>query len=292
MLGLAFTRRIDKSVGSGGWRMMYGDWASSLRFPKRLKLGDYLFLATLLWISFATFLETTSVLYLLSVLFFAFTLKVRDWQKMPAAILIFFLYVAAPFYPSLVWQIPTAAFLVPLTLTLALILAVPQLRKNLMWIRLGEIDPVTAILVVSTGLISAIALVFWAIWTDYLGIGAAMMEDYQHIPRWFLLLLGIPFFSFINAFAEEMVYRGVLQTALEESFPENPAFVIVLQATAFAAAHFAVGFPNGVWGYLMTFLYALVLGYLKFRSRGMLAPYLTHVIADFVIGITLFLLVT
>ena len=60
--------------------------------------------------------------------------------------------------------------------------------------------------------------------------------------------------------------------------------VVTLQASAFAAAHVLLGFPNGRLGYLMVFVYGTMLGYLRVRSKGMLAPYLTHVLADLTIG--------
>ena len=87
----------------------------------------------------------------------------------------------------------------------------------------------------------------------------------------------------MNAFAEEVVYRGVMQEALSRVFKQK-SIVLVLQASTFAAIHFAVGFPNGFLGYLMVFVYGFVLGYLRVRTNGMLAPYLAHVIADLAIG--------
>jgi membrane protease YdiL (CAAX protease family) len=50
-----------------------------------------------------------------------------------------------------------------------------------------------------------------------------------------------------------------------------------------------MGFPNGAIGYGMAFGYALVLGYLRLRTDGLLAPVAAHVIADLTIG---FILVT
>ena len=63
---------------------------------------------------------------------------------------------------------------------------------------------------------------------------------------------------------------------------------MILQASAFAILHFAAGFPNGIAGYLMTFVYGLILGYLRERTGGLLAPYVTHVVADLVIGYFLY----
>jgi membrane protease YdiL (CAAX protease family) len=38
--------------------------------------------------------------------------------------------------------------------------------------------------------------------------------------------------------------------------------------------------PERAVGYLMTFGYAMMLGYLRQRTKGILAPYIAHIIAD------------
>jgi len=127
----------------------------------------------------------------------------------------------------------------------------------------------------------------WAFWTDHLGIGAQMILQFKAFPRWHVLGAGIPLFALINAFSEEVVYRGVLQEALFATLRKT-SLAVLLQADAFAMEHFAVGFPNGYWGYAMVLVYGGMLGYLRVRTRGMLAPFLAHVVADLVIADFLF----
>jgi membrane protease YdiL (CAAX protease family) len=225
-----------------------------------------------------------------SLVFFAAVLYRRSWAMAPCALLFFFMYVASRYYPQWVWHVPIAGFLVPLTLTALCCLPSSRLRARFNWLRKGNLDQVTWFLVVITSLVSALALILWALWTDYLGVATQMMAPLRETPRWFSYMVIVPGFALANAAAEELVYRGILQDALEQCFPTRAWLVLALQASAFAAAHFQAGFPNGLMGYAMTFVYALMLGFLRQRTRGMLAPWAAHVAADAVIGISLVLL--
>ncbi len=214
----------------------------------------------------------------------------KAWDLFPVALLLFFLYVVGGWLPAPIWRFPSAGFLIPFALTCVCCLPFAHLRSHFRWFRRGQIDQVTLALLVLTGLLTALVMVLWALWTDYLGLASSMPSSARSLPRWFLLLIGIPGFALMNAFAEEVVYRGLIQEALHARFPRKLAFALVLQASAFAAAHFQGGFPTGWMGYFMTFSYALALGLLRWRSAGLLAPFLAHVMADLVIGVTLLLL--
>lgn len=113
----------------------------------------------------------------------------------------------------------------------------------------------------------------------------------RHFPACAVLVFGVPAFAFFNALAEEGIYRGVLQGSLERAFGEGapPVIILATQATAYAAAHYRGGFPNGASGYLMTLAYGILLGYLRRRTNGMLSPCLAHFAADLVIGYILVL---
>ena len=54
---------------------------------------------------------------------------------------------------------------------------------------------------------------------------------------------------------------------------------VVLQALAFGVLHLH-GVPNGPVGMVMAGVWGLLLGVLRLRSRGLLAPYVTHIAAD------------
>ncbi len=253
-------------------------------------IGGWLLLALMGLVSITALLQAYAPILWFVLLFLGYVLFRKEWNLVPVALLFFFMYQGDQWLPSVLYRIPTAPFLVPFVLSLLVCAPFAVLRKELGWARWGKPDQVAWLLVVLTSLISALALVLWALWTDYLGIASTMLSTFKQVPFWFMLLLGIPGFALLNAFAEEVVYRGVLQHALEARFGERQKLILASQASAFAAAHFMSGFPNGKIGYLMTFLYALMLGYLRDRTRGILAPYVAHVAADLVIGITLLLL--
>jgi membrane protease YdiL (CAAX protease family) len=104
------------------------------------------------------------------------------------------------------------------------------------------------------------------------------------IPDWpfWLLVPAAPVFSVVNAAVEEAAYRGVVLGALNKARITAHA-VLVLQAVAFAALHFRAGFPRGVVGVGLTFVFGLVLGELRRRAGGLVAPFITHVLTDLVI---------
>ena len=89
-------------------------------------------------------------------------------------------------------------------------------------------------------------------------------------------------FSVVNAAVEKAAYRGVLLGALRKA-GITPRAALVLQAIAFAALHFRAGFPRGIVGVGLTFVYGLVLGELRCRAGGLMAPFITHVLTDVVI---------
>ena len=147
--------------------------------------------------------------------------------------------------------------------------------------RIGELRDVKiwfAIIFVSV--MASLSLVIWGVWTDNLGVGAAAIQEFkQHSV--ILILVLMPVLSLVNAIVEETVFRGIIQTELSTIF--NIYIAIFLQAFLFAAFHYAGGFPNGVAGFAMTFVYACSLGVMRFKVKGLLAPIITHWMADLTI---------
>jgi membrane protease YdiL (CAAX protease family) len=178
-------------------------------------------------------------------------------------------------------------FLLPLIVATLIILPFKATRRALGWLRIGTIDRLSWILLGVTSIVSVVALLVWAYWTDNLGLGIKNMQAFSQYPLWLMVAVVVPVFALINAALEEAVYRGILQQGLMHVLTNN-ALILILQASAFAAAHFAAGFPNGAMGYLMVFTWGSMLGYLRIRTNGMLIPYLAHVMADLVIGYTLY----
>lgn len=95
-------------------------------------------------------------------------------------------------------------------------------------------------------------------------------------PWWAIVLAGVAF-SLLNAAVEEIVFRGVLLSALTDVLGVRVA--VVLQAVAFGVLHLH-GVPSGPVGMVMAGAWGLLLGVMRVRSRGLLAPYVTHIAAD------------
>ncbi len=165
---------------------------------------------------------------------------------------------------------------------MAIELLVTRNKSKLGWFTKGKIDKLSAALMGLTAIISGVALILWALWTDNLGLGKQMVLSVASLPKPVIFIFGVPVFAMLNAFSEEVIYRGFFQECLQRVFG-NPILAIIAQASVFASLHYAAGFPNGAIGYAMTFVYGGTLGFIRYRTKGILAPYLTHVAADLVI---------
>ncbi len=218
---------------------------------------------------------------------FGAVLMLKKWDFFHLSALFLLICLLTAMFPAAVSSIPSIKFLIPLAVSTSVVLLVPALRASLSWVRKGTIDGPSLILILITVVVSSGALLLWAFGTDNLGVGVGMAKGFLRFPKLLVLAVGVPLFALVNAFAEEIVFRGVMQNALSKAFPRRP-IVLILQASAFAAFHVAGGFPNGYAGYVMAFVYGLMMGHLRDRTQGLLVPYCAHVGADLTIGYFLF----
>lgn len=170
-----------------------------------------------------------------------------------------------------IWPLSQLAMLAPAALAIAF---VPRLRPLTGWSR-GEIR-IGLVLLVAVS--SAAALVTWVL-TAHPDLEQAMAMVPEASPM--LLVLGAVGFAIVNATLEELAFRGVLQSSLTKATGSMP-LAIVIQAVAFGLAHLH-GVPNGWLGVAMAGTWALVLGWVRVRSRGLVTPILGHIVADLVI---------
>jgi len=178
------------------------------------------------------------------------------------------------------WPVNLAA---PLAAYGLLVAALPSLRRTFGWLRRGRLGPdiLTAVAVIAV--ISGAALVCW-----YLAVRpepGQVLRNMPLMPVWLYPFAGIAF-ALGNAALEESVFRGIVMDALDSAFGPGRTS-IALQAAPFALFHFHGGFPSGYWGVALAFIYGLMLGAVRRRAKGMLAPWLAHVGADSVIFIIL-----
>ncbi len=196
----------------------------------------------------------------------------REPRAMHATLLIALLMGWIASNAPLAWPLYLA---IPLAAYAFAVRTVRPLRRTLAWWRLGRIDRITVGLMLGAVLVSSTALYVWLKWTHpYLGDLRGQLPDVGTLA---LLGTGLAF-AIGNAVLEECVWRGVLLEALDAGLGRG-ATSVVIQALSFGAAHIA-GFPRGAWGVAMAAVYGLMLGAIRRRSSGMLAPIVTHVFAD------------
>ena len=153
-------------------------------------------------------------------------------------------------------------------------------REAASWLTVGRFDSRIMALGAAVAAVSGATLILWYVTArpDLADLVRTFIPDW---PLWLLIPAALVF-SIVNAAGEEAAYRGVVLGALDKARITAPA-ALVLQAVAFAALHFRAGFPRGIVGVGLTFVYGLVLGELRRRAGGLMVPFITHVLTDLVI---------
>lgn len=145
------------------------------------------------------------------------------------------------------------------------------------WFRFHPVHKMVPLTLLYTFL-SVIGLVLW----DYFSTNNTLILPLylvnMTIPK--LILVGISF-TLINAFYEEMLFRGYFWHALKKLLPGK--IVLIIQAVIFGLIHYLGGFPSGLFGIVLTFMYGLLMGHLYLKSRSLIFPVLSHIICDFAI---------
>lgn len=184
------------------------------------------------------------------------------------------LKLAAPkLWPGLV------PWLAALGLYLVVLQASSALRRTAEWARRGSLGPGVRWLVLAVIPVAAAALVLWAAAVGEAGLseGARLaIRQTQGVPLWIVVPVGL-LFSCANAAVEEAFYRGVILQALLGTVGTVAA--VTLQAASFGLLH-TEGIPSGPVGVLLTTGYGLLLGFIRLKAGGLLAPWLAHVLAD------------
>jgi len=186
-----------------------------------------------------------------------------------------------------VWPSKLPFFLLgPLLIYGAAVWAVPFLRRSAGWLRMGVLDRPVLWLVGLTVVVSSAALVLW-----FLFAKPDVSQWVAAVPKVSMTaLVAVGFgFAVLNAIVEESIYRGIVMHAVERSL--GPGLrSIILQMVPFGLIHLD-GIPSGWVGVGLAMIYGLMLGWVRLRSRGMLAPIVAHIFTDIVIFSMLVLVV-
>jgi membrane protease YdiL (CAAX protease family) len=205
-----------------------------------------------------------------------FALLSTRWEAAQLA-LIATLYLGAYCTPFIgtQWPLPLLVVLASYGIVLA---CVPSARRAARFWRRGSIDRATAAwIIVFTGLATA-ALFGW-IYVMHVDLGRYAHFVPSNVPAW-TILAGILPFAMLNAAFEELIWRGILWQSWESAFGDRS--VLLVSSLSFGLAHYR-GFPSGASGVMLALVYGLMMGLVRTRSGGLLAPWVAHVFADSVI---------
>jgi membrane protease YdiL (CAAX protease family) len=144
-------------------------------------------------------------------------------------------------------------------------------------LRLGRLAAAEIWMVAGVVLTSAsVLLVFSRVAPPRIGTGASFLTI---LTPWALVIAGVAF-ALLNALVEELLFRGAVLHHLGHALGRWTA--VVAQALAFGMLHLN-GYPYGPVGVGLAFVYGMLLGALRLRSGGLLAPWIAHVLTDLVI---------
>jgi len=202
----------------------------------------------------------------------------RDVAAMHLGTFCTFLLIALLAFGSMkLWPLPPA---LAVGAYLIVTRKVPALAGRPAWFTRGRIDRGTVALMVASTLVSSLALVSWFVMAkpDYTPLVGTLFPRLP-VP---VLFCGVVAFAMLNAAMEEIVYRGLVQGALEAAIGPSP-LPVILQAVVFGIVHVG-GFPRGLAGMGLATLYGLMMGMIRRRAGGLLAPWIAHVATDIAIG--------
>jgi len=168
--------------------------------------------------------------------------------------------------------------IIPLSVYFFAMRVIPQIKEDRAFITRGHFSLRLLFGGLIITIISSAALVAW-----YLLVKPNLLIYDEYFPKIeaYKLMVGGVAFALLNAFVEECIYRGVLWGTLGYFFKRWEG-VLFFQAMLFGAVH-VFGVPNGIIGVLLAFMYGLMLGFLRYRAKGLFIPILTHVMADITI---------
>lgn len=173
--------------------------------------------------------------------------------------------------------------LVPLAAYHAVVFLFPKLRRSYCGFQPGCISKDVLVFMLITIVVSTLALIAW--YRLIMPDSSIYLRQLVDMPLLAIAVAGLGF-AVLNAVMEELAFRGIIMHGISGVF-DSFAIANFLQAIAFGFFHYLAGFPNGIIGVSMTFVYGVVLGFIRDRSNGMVAPITTHIFADLVIFLVL-----
>lgn len=166
-----------------------------------------------------------------------------------------------------IWFAPLAAYA-------ALVVLIPPLRSTYWRWRFGNTSRLTALatLVITVGACGVLMAFHHFAQPDVSGYAAILPAS-----RFGSVMVASAVFSVVNAFCEEVIFRGVFFDALESQWGRVGA--VLATALLFGLGHLH-GYPPGPLGAVLAGIYGLCLGWLRVATGGLGLPLLSHIAAD------------
>jgi membrane protease YdiL (CAAX protease family) len=158
----------------------------------------------------------------------------------------------------------------------AVCLAVAPLREGVSWFGVGKISRQTWLGAASFGVAFALFTAWYLTRYDPPAPRSLVADVGTSVVLF--VVLG----AAINALAEEIFWRGTMQTALE-SIGASARLAVLMQALHFGLAHYRGPFFAGWAGVIGTALMGLLMGHFRQRTGTLFLPWLVHFLFDAVI---------
>jgi uncharacterized protein len=152
-----------------------------------------------------------------------------------------------------------------------------SLRPRTGWLPSGKSSTVAQVLTATTVVLAPIVLVAWLSTGPQLGEATIRLVEAAREASWLAIGVFVAIFVMVNAVVEEVVYRQVVYEAARSVL--SPAPAVIVQAAAFATLH-VEGFPAGLAGVGLAFLYGMALGVIRSLTGGLRLPIAAHIVAD------------
>jgi len=183
---------------------------------------------------------------------------------------------------SLLVLFPTGLLWQPLMAVALGLLAIAAWRRPNLRVKIGR-GNVPWLATLATAAVTPLALAIWVAWL-HPDLRDVAQRYVPSLPLGLLVFGGL-LFVVSNAALEELIWRGVFQDGLERVWGSGMA--IAIQSISFGILH-AHGVPRGISGVILAGVWAAMLGMLRHRAGGLLAPFLAHTVADGAIAVIVF----
>ena len=194
-----------------------------------------------------------------------------DWKALHGIFCFAFL-VGATFVP--VFRIWPWLWIAPLSAYFLLVALLSPLRRTFSGWSFGQVTRPAVLAAIGIAIVSCTALLLFERWQHPdMHAYAAALPDLHGTG---LIIAGI-IFAILNAFLEELLFRGIFFDAIESQ--TGPVMAVIITAALFGYGHMH-GYPPGPIGAVLAGCYGLALGWLRLFTRGLGLPVLTHITAD------------